>query len=75
MVSVSPFKCNIMYAFTQAWQQCPRVIIYCHRFEDCADLYLFFRSYLGKKFTQPSGVPDFLSFRLVNMCMSAQTQI
>ena len=87
VVSVSPCKCNIMYAFTQfksngdtflpvverlhrERQQCPRVIIYCQQFEDCEDLYLFFRSYRGIQYTQPAGAPDLPSFRLVDMYMS-----
>ena len=31
----------------------PQTIIYCRRFEDCADLYLFSRNQLGANFTEP----------------------
>ena len=48
----------------------PRTIIYCRRFEDCADLYVFFRDKLGADFTEPPGAPDLPRFRLIDMYMS-----
>lgn len=45
----------------------PRVIIYCRRYEDCADLYIYFRDQLGKNFTEPIDSPDLSKFRLVDM--------
>ena len=48
----------------------PRMIIYCRRFEECADLYIYFREALGPNFTEPSGVPDVTKFRLVDMYLS-----
>ncbi len=32
----------------------PRIIIYCLRVEDCADMYLYFKNELGKNFTEPT---------------------
>ena len=48
----------------------PRMIIYCRRFEECADLYMYFREALGPNFTVPSGAPDLTKFRLVDMYIS-----
>ena len=48
----------------------PRMIIYCRRFEECADLYMYFKKGLGADFTEPSGAPDLTRFRLVDMYMS-----
>lgn len=31
--------------------KCPRLIVYCRSFGDCADLYLYFKGYLGACFT------------------------
>ena len=36
----------------------PRMIIYCRKMEDCADLYLFLQNGLGKYFTEPPGEPS-----------------
>ena len=49
----------------------PRTIIYCRRYEECADIYLHFRSHMGKEFTEPKGAPDLSRFRLVEMFTSA----
>lgn len=48
----------------------PRVIIYCYRFEDCSDVYIFFKEYLAKNFTEPPGAPDLPRFRLMDMFTS-----
>ncbi len=44
-----------------------RIIIYCQKYEDCADLYIYFRDELGEAFTEPSKSPDLSKFRLVDM--------
>ena len=49
----------------------PRMIIYCRRYEECADLYLYFRDSLGPDFTEPSGAPDLTKFRFVDMYLSS----
>ena len=48
----------------------PRTLIYCRKFEDCADIYILFRSALGKEFTNPPGAPDLPQFRMVDMFTS-----
>jgi len=48
----------------------PRIIIYCRRHEEAADLYLFFRGGLGDSFTEPKDAPDHSGFRLVDMFTS-----
>ena len=53
----------------------PRLIIYCRTFGDCADLYLYFKSYLGRGFTEPPGAPDLARFRSVDMFMSCTEEI
>ena len=55
--------------------KCPRLIVYCRTFGDCADLYLYFKSYLGRGFTEPPGAPDLPRFRLVDMFMSCTEEI
>lgn len=47
-----------------------RMLIYCRRFEDCADLYLYFRRELGAEFFEPPGAPDLPQFRLIDMYTS-----
>lgn len=46
------------------------MIVYCRCLDDCADLYLFFRNYLGRCFTERPGAPNLPRFRLVEMYMS-----
>lgn len=31
----------------------PRLLVFCQRLEQCADLYIYFRDSLGKDFTEP----------------------
>ena len=50
--------------------KCPRIIIHCWCIEECADLYLFFKGYLGLYFSHPPGAPDVPKFRLVDMYTS-----
>ena len=45
----------------------PRIIIYCRKYEECADLYIYFRDELGETFTEPVKSPDLSKFRLVDM--------
>ena len=43
-----------------------RIIIYCRRFNDCSNLYQFFKVRLGDHFTHPVDAPSELSkYRLV----------
>lgn len=44
-----------------------RVIIYCKRVQDCADLYIFFKENLGSYFLSPTHAPDLSKFRVVDM--------
>ncbi len=53
----------------------PRTIVYCRRYEDCANLYLFFKDQLGAEFTEPPGAPDLPKFRLLDMYMSCTEQV
>ena len=49
----------------------PRTIIYCRTYQDCSNLYLFFKLHMGPSFTEPVGAPVSLSkFRLVEMFTS-----
>ena len=36
----------------------PRIIIYCRRYEECSNLYIFFKNGLAEKFLEPSDAPD-----------------
>ena len=44
-----------------------RVIIYCGRCEECAELYHFFHSSLKQEFTEPVGAPNLAMFHLVDI--------
>ena len=46
------------------------MILYCSNYRDYADVYLYFRSYLGNFFNEQTGAPDTARFRLVDMFMS-----
>ena len=52
----------------------PRMIIYCHSYGDCADVYLYFKAFFGTKFTIPHGAPDLPMFRIVDKYMSLTEQ-
>ena len=46
----------------------PRIIIFCRRYLECAQMYRLFEHYLGRDFTEPAGVPhDIAKYRLVDM--------
>ena len=45
----------------------PRTIIFCRRYSECAHMYTLFQSILGANFTEPSGAPDLVKYRLVDM--------
>ena len=51
----------------------PKTIIFCRTYQDCCDLYLLFKSSLGKEFTNPIGAPDYHPFRLVEMFTACNT--
>ena len=85
VVSLSPCKNNILYAVApdqgdifnriREWISDERVtfyrtIIYCRRYEDCANVYLFFKNSTRLNFTEPPGAPDLPQFRLIDMYMS-----
>ena len=52
----------------------PRMLIYCQRQEQCADLYLYFRDSLGSDVTEPPGSPDKSKYRLVEMFTACTDQ-
>ena len=47
-----------------------RTIICCKRLNDCADIFAFFRSYLGPQFLVSPTSPDHTRYRLVDMYTS-----
>ena len=51
----------------------PKTIIFCRTYQDYCDLYLLFKSSLGKEFTNPIGAPDYHLFRLVGMLTACNT--
>ena len=53
----------------------PRVIIYCRRYEDCSNLYIYFKRGLQHDFTYPCGAPDLSRFRLVEMFSSCTVML
>ena len=53
----------------------PRTIVYCRRYEHCANLYSFFKESLGDEFMEPRGAPNLPRFRLVDMFMSCTEEV
>ena len=51
-------------------QSADRTIVYCQRLNDCADVFAFFKSYLGPKFLISNKVQDHTKYRLVDMYTS-----
>ena len=47
-----------------------RLLIFCRRYEECADIYELFKHNLGIDFTEPIGSPDLSAYRLVDMYTS-----
>ena len=48
----------------------PRTIVYCRSYNDCSNLYIYFRTQLGEMFTDPPDAPDLSPFRLVDVYTS-----
>ncbi len=68
----------------QERQACPRMIVYCTNYRDCANIYLYFKNCLGNSFvssvclyctTDCFHAPDLPRFRLVDMYMSCTEEI
>ena len=76
MYTVSQFtsiKCTFEPLLTRLRKErilMPRVIIYCRGYEDCSDLYIYFKRALQQDFTEPRNSPDLPRFRLVEMFTS-----
>ncbi len=90
VVSRPPVKLNMMYSVQSSIEEtfssvvkriqeeriaCPRVIVYCTNYRDCANIYLNFITSLGNSFTEPPDAPDLPRFRLVDMFMSCTEEI
>lgn len=80
MYATAPFKTlertfePIIAMLRKERRNCPRIIVFCQRIEDTADLYIHFRYKLQADFTEPPGAPDNLQrFRLVDMLHSCLT--
>lgn len=48
-------------------QLMPRTIVYCHTYNQCADLYLYFRTSLGGEVTEPPFTSELNRYGMVNM--------
>ena len=68
--SISETFLPVLVRLKKERTEMPRILIYCLRFDDCADLYLFFKNGLSKGFTEPPDSPDYSRFRLVEMFTS-----
>ena len=45
----------------------PRIIVFCRRYKECAQLYHCIKQLMGADFTKPAAMPDLHRFRLVEM--------
>ena len=68
---------NIIETFTPILERlkserlrAPRMIIFCQRYVECSNLYIFFKRSLGEHFTESVNAPDLSRFRLVEMFSS-----
>ena len=52
----------------------PKTIIFCQRFDECSEIYLLFKHFLGKEFTHPSGAPDLAKYRVIDMYTGGCTE-
>ena len=50
-----------------------KTIIFCRTYNDCSQLFLFFRDVLEEEITDPIGFPDIAKFRLVDMFTACST--
>ena len=48
-------------------QHTEKTIIFCHSYDSCSSIYLFFRDRLGREMTDPVGAPDVAVYRMVDM--------
>lgn len=48
----------------------PKTIIYCRSYNNCSNLYIYFKTQLGSMFTDPPDAPDLSCFRVVDMYTS-----
>ncbi len=48
----------------------PRTLIYVRTYSLCGDIYKYFRKELKEEFTEPVGVPDLVTFRMIEMFLS-----
>lgn len=47
----------------------PKTIIFCRRYNECAEIYSLFQQYLGEEFTEPPNAPDLVKYRVLDMYM------
>ena len=69
---ISTYEAMMPFAteLQQKRKEMARTIVYCKTRDECAQLYLFFRSFLGEHFTEPVGAPDMSRFRLIDVFTS-----
>lgn len=89
IIGISPHRPNIMYSATPlktvdeftsdlcddilSLSGILKTIIFCHRYQDCSNVYLSLQLQLGKHFTDPVGYPNRHSYRIVEMYTRATT--
>ena len=67
--------CQLAHSLALFKTEFPKMIIFCRRFEECAEFYSLFKRYLGENFTYPIGAPSIKSkFRVVEMFTSCTQQ-
>ena len=79
IITLSPHKKNILYTqrpkpemeeFVSRLVGCLksfRMIIFCRRYKECAQMYSMFEHALQTEFTDPPNAPNIVKFRLVDM--------
>ena len=75
MKSLSDTFTPMLHRLQQERVMYPRTIIYCRRFQDCSDIYFFFKSNLRENFTEPKSAPDLPKFRLLDMYLSCTDKV
>ena len=69
-ISISDNFMHLVAQLKTEGSEMGRVIIYCQRIKDCADLYAFFQRNLGPHFLSPGDAPNQSQFRVVDMFTS-----
>ena len=53
--------------------KCVKTVLFCYTLLDCGQIYAKLKRRLGKNITEPTGLPNIIEFRLINLFTAAST--